>query len=101
MSDSISIATTIRIGNRLGEGEGMKGRQAGHCSMAMLGGFSLCYACLTWALRDVTPILYTEDPEVLELSASAIRIFAVYLVRRQPTNSNASSPNPPAPPPLI
>ena len=86
MSDSISIATTIRIGNRLGEGEGMKGRQAGHCSMAMLGGFSLCYACLTWALRDVTPILYTEDPEVLELSASAIRIFAVYLVRRrQPT----------------
>lgn len=48
--------------------------------MAMLGGFSLVYACITWALREQTPLLYTTDPEVLWLSASCIRIFSVYLV---------------------
>lgn len=48
--------------------------------MAMLGGFSLVYACITWTLRDRTPLLYTTDPEVLDLSASCIRIFSVYLV---------------------
>lgn len=58
----------------------MKGRQAGHCSMAMLGVFAMVYACITWALREQTPRLYTTDPEVLGLSASCIRIFSVYLV---------------------
>ena len=76
----MSVATIIRIGNRLGAGEGIEARQAGQCSMAILGVFALGCAVASWLTRFDSPNLYTADQEVLSMSAETIRIFSVYLV---------------------
>ena len=65
----MSVATIIRIGNRLGAGEGIEARQAGQCSMAILGVFALGCAIASWLTRFDSPNLYTADQEVLSMSA--------------------------------
>ncbi|ROR15358.1 MATE family efflux transporter [Erwinia sp. JUb26] len=75
---SVGVATTIRVGFRLGQGSVEQARVAAWTAQ----GVGVCMACLT-ALFTVTfrheiALLYNDNPEVVTLAAQLMLLAAVY-----------------------
>jgi MATE family multidrug resistance protein len=75
---SLGVATTIRVGFRLGQGSVEGARLAAWTAQ----GVGICMACLTAlftiTFREEIARLYTDNPEVITLAAQLMFLAAVY-----------------------
>ena len=75
---SLGVATTIRVGFRLGQGQTEEARVAAWTAQ----GVGICMACLTAlftvVFREQIAQLYTDNPQVVALAASLMLLAALY-----------------------
>lgn len=75
---SLGVATTIRVGHRLGQGSAEQAKVAAWTAQ----GIGICMACITAlftiAFRERIAQLYADDPEVITMAAQLMLLAAVY-----------------------
>jgi MATE family multidrug resistance protein len=76
----IGIASGIRVGFELGQGNPAAARHAGFVSIQMGFIFMAVCAVLFYAFRFFLPGLYIDDPEVIRLAASFLTVVALFEV---------------------
>lgn len=75
---SQAAATSIRIGQLLGARQPMRAKYTAYSSM-MFAGLIMFLSGSTLALaRDYIPMIYTEDPEIISMSASVFPLCAIF-----------------------
>ena len=72
----LSIAVTIRIGNRLGEKDFLGLRKVGISSILLSIAFRVTYGVLFVILSKQLPWIYTRDAQVIEIASSLIIVSA-------------------------
>ncbi|MCX8960123.1 MATE family efflux transporter [Erwinia psidii] len=75
---SLGVATTIRVGFRLGEGSVEGARIAAWAAQGVGVTFALMTAMLTVIFREHIAQLYSDDPEVVTLAAHLMLLAALY-----------------------
>nr|WP_283164086.1 MATE family efflux transporter [Brenneria tiliae] len=77
---SVGIATTIRVGHRLGEGSVDNARISSY--MGLLTGVVLafCTAIFTTLLREPIALLYNQEPAVVAMASQLMLLAAVYQI---------------------
>lgn len=73
---SIGIASTIRVGHRLGEGSVEDARVAAYTGVML----ACCTAIFTALLREQIALLYNKNPEVVAMAAQLMLLAAIYQI---------------------
>ncbi len=73
---SIGIASTIRVGHRLGEGSVEDARVASYTGVML----ACCTAIFTALLREQIALLYNKNPEVVAMAAQLMLLAAIYQI---------------------
>ncbi|MCA9511862.1 MAG: MATE family efflux transporter [Myxococcota bacterium] len=76
----VAVAATTRVGNLLGAGRSQEAQRSARVAMSMGAGVMTVSAVAFVALRDVLPLLYTRDAEVVALAAAILPIAAAFQV---------------------
>ncbi|MCG8707998.1 MATE family efflux transporter [Brenneria sp. 4F2] len=77
---SVGIATTIRVGHRLGEGSVENARIASYTGIMCGVALAFCTALFTGLLREPIARLYNEDPAVVAMASQLMLLAAVYQI---------------------
>ncbi|MGL9734490.1 MAG: MATE family efflux transporter [Symbiopectobacterium sp.] len=77
---SIGIASTIRVGQRLGEGSVEDARVAAYTSITTGVMLACCTAIFTALLREQIALLYNKNPEVVAMAAQLMLLAAIYQI---------------------
>ncbi|MGX8942785.1 MATE family efflux transporter [Symbiopectobacterium sp. Eva_TO] len=77
---SIGIASTIRVGHRLGEGSVEDARVAAYTGIATGVMLACCTAIFTAWLREQIALLYNKNPEVVAMAAQLMLLAAIYQI---------------------
>ncbi|WP_299821687.1 MATE family efflux transporter [uncultured Pontibacter sp.] len=80
MASGIAAAATIRVGNQKGMGNFRGMRVAGLSSFAMGALFMMASGLLMVAAKDFIPMLYINDPEVIQLASTLLIIAALFQI---------------------
>lgn len=75
---SLGVATTIRVGFRLGQGSVEEARVAAWTAQGVGIGMACLTALFTVTFREEIAQLYTNNPEVITLAAQLMLLAAVY-----------------------
>lgn len=73
-----SFATSIKVGNALGEGDIQKCRRLGFNSVIAVVLYMTCTATILVLGRDLLPLIYLDDPEILNLISGVMIIAAAF-----------------------
>ncbi|MFB6421933.1 MAG: MATE family efflux transporter [Candidatus Malihini olakiniferum] len=77
---SNGIASTIRVGHRLGEGSVENARIAAYTGIITGVMLACCTATLTVLLREQIALMYNKNPEVVAMAAQLMMLAAVYQI---------------------
>ncbi|PWC14094.1 MATE family efflux transporter [Brenneria roseae subsp. americana] len=77
---SIGVATTIRVGHRLGEGSTELARIAAHTGLMTGVVMASCTAIFTTLLREPIALLYNQDPDVVAMASYLMLLAAIYQI---------------------
>ncbi|MEE3663586.1 MATE family efflux transporter [Brenneria sp. g21c3] len=77
---SIGIATTIRVGHRLGEGSVENARIASYTGIMCGVALAFCTAMFTGLLREPIARLYNQEPAVVAMASQLMLLAAVYQI---------------------
>ncbi|KAF8442401.1 mate-domain-containing protein [Boletus edulis BED1] len=77
---ALGIATSVRIGNLLGEGRARRARIAAATSVVMAFGLACLISIFFIAFRNKLGYLFNSDPEVVSLVASIFPLVALFQV---------------------
>ncbi|MDX5627122.1 MULTISPECIES: MATE family efflux transporter [unclassified Brenneria] len=77
---SIGIATTIRVGHRLGEGSVENARIASYTGIMCGVALAFCTAMFTGLLREPIARLYNQEPVVVAMASQLMLLAAVYQI---------------------
>ncbi|RLM21265.1 MATE family efflux transporter [Brenneria alni] len=77
---SVGIATTIRVGHRLGEGSVDNARIAAYTGLMTGVILAFCTAIFTTLLREPIALLYNQDPDVVAMASQLMLLAAVYQI---------------------
>lgn len=80
MASGIAAAATIRVGNQKGLGNLRAMRMAGISSFAMGAGFMVLSGILMVLGNKLIPILYINDPEVIQIASVLLIIAALFQI---------------------
>ncbi|MBN7120944.1 MATE family efflux transporter [Erwinia billingiae] len=75
---SLGVATTIRVGFRLGQGSTEAARVSAWTAQAVGVSLALITALFTVTFREHIALLYTDNPEVITLAAHLMLLAAIY-----------------------
>ncbi|OLQ88356.1 MATE family efflux transporter [Vibrio panuliri] len=75
---SIGVATSIRVGYRLGEQQVDQARVASRVGLFVALGLASCTALLTIVLRQHIAVLYTDNPQVIAIALQLLLLAAIY-----------------------
>lgn len=75
---SLGVATTIRVGFRLGQGSVEQAKVAAWTAQGVGIGMACLTALFTVTFREEIALLYTDNPEVITLAAQLMFLAAVY-----------------------
>lgn len=74
----ISAASTVRIGNLIGQSDGVNLGRAGKANFILSLFIMLVFACAFILVHKVAPTFYIDDPEVIDLASSLIIIAGFF-----------------------
>ncbi|MFC3395404.1 MATE family efflux transporter [Brenneria rubrifaciens] len=77
---SVGVATTIRVGHRLGEGSAELARIAAHTGLMTGIVMASCTAVFTTLLREPIAQLYNQNPDVVAMASYLMLLAAVYQI---------------------
>ncbi|MFP9230633.1 MATE family efflux transporter [Pectobacterium cacticida] len=77
---SVGVATTIRVGHRLGEGSVDNARIASHTGIMTGIALATCTAIFTMLLREPIARLYNQDPQVVAMASHLMLFAAIYQI---------------------
>ncbi|MGM3162562.1 MATE family efflux transporter [Dickeya undicola] len=77
---SVGVATTIRVGHRLGEGSAEAARVAARTGIATGVLLAMCTAIFTITLREPIAMLYNKNPDVVAMASHLMLLAAVYQI---------------------
>ncbi|MEC5319815.1 MATE family efflux transporter [Brenneria populi subsp. brevivirga] len=77
---SVGIATTIRVGHRLGEGSVENARIASSTGILCGVALAFCTAMFSGILREPIARLYNQDPAVVAMASQLMLLAAVYQI---------------------
>lgn len=77
---SVGMAATIRVGFNVGAGNLVRARVAGTVAIGSSLFFALLAGSLVLLFRDAIPLLYTNDPGVLNVAAQLLLLIAIYQI---------------------
>lgn len=77
---SVGIATTIRVGHRLGEESVENARIASYTGIMCGVALAFCTAMFTGLLREPIARLYNQDPAVVAMASQLMLLAAVYQI---------------------
>lgn len=80
MASGIAAAATIRVGNQKGLGNLRAMRMAGVSSFAMGAGFMVLSGILMVLGNKLIPMLYINDPEVIQIASVLLIIAALFQI---------------------
>ncbi|MER2998919.1 MATE family efflux transporter [Pontibacter populi] len=80
MASGIAAAATIRVGNQKGLGNYRSMQMAGNSSFAMGVLFMLASGLLMIAGNKLIPMLYIDDPEVIQIASTLLIIAALFQI---------------------
>ncbi|WP_162426163.1 MATE family efflux transporter [Pontibacter pudoricolor] len=80
MASGIAAAATIRVGNLKGLGNYRSMQMAGNSSFAMGVMFMIASGLLMVAGNKLIPMLYIDDPEVIQLASTLLIIAALFQI---------------------
>lgn len=75
---SIGVATTIRVGFRLGQGSAEQAKVAAWTAQGVGIGMACVTALFTISFREQIAQLYTDDPAVVTMAAQLMLLAAIY-----------------------
>ncbi|AWK14349.1 MATE family efflux transporter [Candidatus Fukatsuia symbiotica] len=75
---SLSVAATIRVGHRLGEGKVAQAKVAAYTSIVVGLVFASLTALFTVVFREQIALLYNKDPAVVTMASHLMLLAAVY-----------------------
>lgn len=76
----ISAAATIRVGNAVGQNDTASTRRAGFASALLVIGFMGFAGSIFILFRNLLPLCYISDPEVIQISAALLVIVAFFQI---------------------
>ncbi|PCH45028.1 MATE efflux protein [Wolfiporia cocos MD-104 SS10] len=77
---ALSVATSVRVGNLLGEEKARRAGVAANASILMSLAISLVWSTMFMVFRKSWAHLFNDDPEVVELVAAILPIVALFQV---------------------
>ncbi|GLB39336.1 putative MATE efflux family protein [Lyophyllum shimeji] len=77
---ALSVASSVRIGNLLGEANAKRAKVASNTSLIMALGISAISSAMFLIFRNSWAYLFNDDPEVVKLVASILPIVALFQV---------------------
>ncbi|KAF7291886.1 RNA helicase [Mycena indigotica] len=77
---ALSVASSVRIGNLLGELNSSRAKIAAHVSLLMALGIALIFSTMFMVFRNSWAYLFNDDPEVVALVASILPLVALFQV---------------------
>lgn len=77
---ALGAATSVRVGNLLGEGKARRAGIVTHASMAIAVAVGCIWSTMFLVFRTKWAYLFNNDPEVVSIVASVLPITAVYQV---------------------
>ncbi|GAB3815380.1 MATE family efflux transporter [Pontibacter rugosus] len=80
MASGIAAAATIRVGNQKGLGNFRAMRMAGYSNLAMGAIFMTCSGLLMVLCNELIPMLYIDDPQVIQLASGLLIIAAIFQI---------------------
>jgi multidrug resistance protein, MATE family len=80
MASGIAAAATIRVGNQKGLGNFRSMQMAGNSSFAMGAVFMMASGLLMVAANQLIPMLYINDPEVIQIASTLLIIAALFQI---------------------
>lgn len=80
MASGIAAAATIRVGQLLGQDNRAEMRTAGYSSMLMAVAFMASAGLILTIFNYYIPLLYVNDPAVIQLAASLLVIAAIFQI---------------------
>ncbi|MEJ8755496.1 MATE family efflux transporter [Pontibacter sp. H259] len=80
MASGIGAAATIRVSNQKGFGNYRSMQMAGNSSFAMGALFMLASGLLMVAANELIPMLYIDDPEVIQIASTLLIIAALFQI---------------------
>jgi MATE family multidrug resistance protein len=76
----ISAAGTIRVGNAVGRQDRVEVRISGFSAILLGAGIMAIFGSCFIIFRNVLPLLYINDPEVISLAASLLIVAAIFQI---------------------
>lgn len=76
----ISAAGTIRVGNAVGRQDKAEVRNSGFSAILMAAGIMAIFGSCFIIFRNLLPLLYINDPEVITLAASLLVVAAIFQI---------------------
>ncbi len=80
IATGVGMASTIRVGNRLGERNTLGARRAGFAAILQIVLFMLCTALILVVFRGFLPKLYMSDPMVLPIASHLLLFAALFQI---------------------
>ncbi|KAF8217805.1 mate-domain-containing protein [Mycena galopus ATCC 62051] len=77
---ALGVATSVRIGNLLGEFNSARAKVAAHTSILMALGLSMIFSAMFMGFRHSWAYLFNDDEVVVELVASILPLVALFQV---------------------
>lgn len=77
---ALSMATSVRIGNLLGEKQARRANVSAYAAIALAVGISVIWSTIFISFRQSWAYLVNDDPEVVALVASILPLVAMYQV---------------------
>ncbi|CCL99774.1 uncharacterized protein FIBRA_01796 [Fibroporia radiculosa] len=77
---ALSVATSVRVGNLLGEAKAVRAGVAANVSILMSLAISLVWSTMFMIFRKSWAHLFNDDPDVVELVATILPIVALFQV---------------------
>ena len=76
----LGMAATIRAGNRLGQNDMQGVQRAGYSALLQVTAFMLIAAIVFVSLRNILPLIYIHDAEVIKIASTLLIVAAVFQV---------------------
>ena len=73
----VSLAATVRVGNLMGAGHGRQGRTVMKMTFLITMVVMACTCTTLYINRQRLPLMYTDDPQVIEASVKLIYVFLI------------------------
>ncbi|XP_046328199.1 multidrug and toxin extrusion protein 1-like [Haliotis rufescens] len=74
----MAVASSVRVGNHLGEGNPMEAMTAAHVSISIMWVLALFVALLLLLLRRVIPLAFTNEKSVIDLIIQILPMIALF-----------------------